>query len=116
MLTDYSIAASVTHPGAPQSAALEEPRGQSGIIPLPWGTIVKQTWPKKIWIVRHGESAGNVARDAADRAGFTRIDIAARDVDVPLSSLGHEQSQALGHWFAQLSPDVRPNVVISSPY
>jgi broad specificity phosphatase PhoE len=115
MLEGSSVAASVQAPRRPQS----DSRGTACQV---WdyiatlGAIVKHTWPKKIWIVRHGESAGNVARDAADRAGFTRIDIAARDVDVPLSSLGHEQSQALGEWFAQLPPDVRPNVIVSSPY
>ena len=66
--------------------------------------------------MRHGESAGNVARDAADKAGIARIDIAARDVDVPLSALGHEQSEALGNWFAQQEDAARPNVVVSSPY
>jgi broad specificity phosphatase PhoE len=34
---------------------------------------MKQNWPKQIWIVRHGESAGNVARDATDLAGHARI-------------------------------------------
>ena len=28
---------------------------------------VRQRWPEKLWIVRHGQSAGNVARDAAAR-------------------------------------------------
>ena len=46
---------------------------------------VISTWPRRLWIVRHGESAGNVARDAAHRAGLERIDISERDVDVPLS-------------------------------
>ncbi len=32
-----------------------------------------QRWPDRIWIVRHGESAGNVARDAAMDAGQARI-------------------------------------------
>ena len=45
-------------------------------------------WPDRLWIVRHGQSAGNVARDAADAAGLAVIDIAERDVDVPLSALG----------------------------
>jgi broad specificity phosphatase PhoE len=51
-----------------------------------------QRWPERLWIVRHGESAGNVARDAADkpRAGSHRIN--ERDVDVPLSDLGEEQA------------------------
>ncbi len=73
-------------------------------------------WPTRLWIVRHGESAGNVARDAADAAGLTHIDIATRDVDVPLSALGERQSEALGHWFGAMPAAARPNVVLSSPY
>jgi broad specificity phosphatase PhoE len=56
----------------------------------------EQLWPASIWAVLHGESAGNVARDAAEAAGSTTIDIAGRDIDVPLSSLGERQSRALG--------------------
>ena len=77
---------------------------------------MKQTWPKQIWIVRHGESAGNVARDAADLAGHARIDIAERDVDVPLSALGQEQADALGSWFGSLPQAEQPNVILASPY
>lgn len=73
-------------------------------------------WPSKLWIVRHGQSAGNVAREAADAAGLGRIDIAFRDMDVPLSPLGEEQAAALGRWFASLPPDERPEVVLTSPY
>jgi broad specificity phosphatase PhoE len=69
-----------------------------------------------LWIVRHGQSAGNVARDAAHEAGLTTIDIAMRDVDVPLSALGHEQAGALGRWFAGLPESERPEVLLSSPY
>ncbi len=75
-----------------------------------------QKWPNVLWTVRHGESAGNVARDAAEAAGIAVIDIATRDVDVPLSELGEEQSAALGRWFAKLPIDARPNVVLVSPY
>jgi broad specificity phosphatase PhoE len=75
-----------------------------------------QRWPERLWIVRHGESAGNVARDAADAAGLHLIDIAERDVEVPLSALGEEQSRALGRWFAGLPARERPNVVLTSPY
>jgi probable phosphoglycerate mutase len=71
-----------------------------------------QRWPQRLWVVRHGESAGNVARDAAYAAGVARIDIDERDVDVPLSDLGKEQSEALGHWFAQMPTDQRPDVVL----
>lgn len=73
-------------------------------------------WPERLWIVRHGESAGNVARDRADAAGLGRIDIAERDVDVPLSELGEEQACALGHWFKGQPAAERPEVVLTSPY
>jgi probable phosphoglycerate mutase len=75
-----------------------------------------QRWPNRLWVVRHGESAGNVARDAAHVAGRAEIEIAIRDVDVPLSTLGDEQSRALGRWFAAMAPADRPNVVLTSPY
>jgi broad specificity phosphatase PhoE len=75
-----------------------------------------QRWPDKVWVVRHGESAGNVARDLADAAGHAEIDIEARDVDVPLSKLGEEQSRALGRWFGAMNRAERPNVVLCSPY
>jgi len=69
-----------------------------------------------LWIVRHGQSAGNVARDAAHAAGHSIIDLPIRDVDVPLSELGQQQARALGHWFANLPEEEKPEVVISSPY
>ena len=77
---------------------------------------MKQRWPGHLWIVRHGESAGNVARDAAVVAGQARIDLNIRDVDVPLSPRGERQSDALGRWFADLSPERQPQVVLVSPY
>src|SRR5450830_2087914 len=77
---------------------------------------MEQKWPQQIWLVRHGQSAGNVARDQAEAAKGLLIDIAERDVDVPLSPLGVQQSQALSHWFAALPPGQQPNVVLHSPY
>jgi probable phosphoglycerate mutase len=77
---------------------------------------MEQRWPSRLWIVRHGQSAGNVARDAADAAGLPRIDIADRDMDVPLSDLGHQQARALGRWFAAMPQDQRPCTIMSSPY
>ena len=77
---------------------------------------MEQKWPQEIWLVRHGQSAGNVARDAAEAAAGLLIDIAERDVDVPLSPLGVEQSVALGGWFASLPEERRPNVILHSPY
>lgn len=76
----------------------------------------EQKWPDVLWIVRHGESAGNVARDAAEAAGHAVIDIPTRDVDVPLSALGQRQAAALGRWFANLRRGEQPSVVLSSPY
>ena len=77
---------------------------------------MEQKWPQTLWIVRHGQSAGNVARDAAEASRLHLIDIAERDVDVPLSALGAQQADALGHWFAELPDDERPEIVLSSPY
>src|SRR3954451_7005646 len=77
---------------------------------------MNQRWPERLWLVRHGESAGNVARDAAHAAGLGRIDIELRDVDVPLSALGERQSRALGQWFASQPEERQPDVVMTSPY
>jgi broad specificity phosphatase PhoE len=44
------------------------------------------------------------------------IDIDIRDVDVPLSGLGRQQAEALGRWFASLSEDESPNIILTSPY
>ncbi len=77
---------------------------------------MKKRWPEHLWIVRHGQSAGNVARDAADAAGLAMIDIAERDVDVPLSALGEQQAAALGRWFAAMPVRKRPTTVLTSPY
>ncbi len=76
----------------------------------------EQKWPDVMWIVRHGQSAGNVARDAAESAGHPVIDIPMRDVDVPLSELGEQQAGALGRWFREMSEEQRPTIVLSSPY
>lgn len=73
-------------------------------------------WPSRLWIIRHGESAGNVARDEAHARGADRIELSARDVDIVLSQRGEEQAQALGAWFAKAEPDDRPDVMLASPY
>ncbi len=76
----------------------------------------RQHWPERLWLVRHGQSQGNVARDAAHEAGLHVIDLDIRDVDVPLSDLGHRQAEAAGRWFADLPEDQRPEVLLASPY
>ena len=73
-------------------------------------------WPERLWIVRHGESAGNVARDAAETQGLDLIDISTRDADTPLSDRGREQSAALARWFAEKGPGERPTVLMCSPF
>ncbi|MDB4908627.1 MAG: putative phosphoglycerate mutase [Gemmatimonadetes bacterium] len=79
-------------------------------------STTKRRWPDRLWIVRHGESSGNVARDAADAGGLAFIDIAERDMDVPLSARGQQQSRALARWFAALPADEQPTAVLSSTY
>jgi broad specificity phosphatase PhoE len=66
-------------------------------------------------MVRHAESAGNVAREFAEANGHPFIDIAQRDMDVPLSELGERQARAVGLWLASLGRRA-PSVVLSSPY
>lgn len=77
---------------------------------------MRRRWPEKLWIVRHGESAGNLARDSAAATGLLTIDIAERDIDVPLSALGTVQANALGRWFAAMDASCRPCTVLLSPY
>jgi len=73
-------------------------------------------WPERIWVVRHGQSAGNVARDHAEANNITLIELEHRDADVPLSPLGQRQSQTLGAWVKGLAEHQRPEVVLASPY
>ena len=67
-------------------------------------------------LVRHGESAGNVAATNAQRSGAEVIDIGVPDAEVPLSKAGRAQGRALGVWFAGLPEDERPEAVWCSPY
>jgi broad specificity phosphatase PhoE len=74
-----------------------------------------QIWPDLLYMVRHGESAGNVARDAAHEAGERKVELDERDVDVPLR-LGQRQAIALGNWFRTIPQEDRPNIILTSPY
>ncbi|MDQ1737924.1 MAG: hypothetical protein QOH56_4175 [Pseudonocardiales bacterium] len=67
-------------------------------------------------LVRHGESVGNVAREAAESSGAEVIVMSMRDPDVPLSPLGEEQATALGRWLAPGAGGSPPNAVWCSPY
>lgn len=73
-------------------------------------------WPSRIWIVRHGQSAGNVARDHAEAQGAALIELEHRDADVPLSGHGQRQSRALGEWMAGRPVEEQPQIVLVSPY
>lgn len=77
---------------------------------------VSTQWPERLWVVRHGQSSGNVARDAAEAHGHALIDLEHRDADVPLSALGERQAHALGTWMSGLPQRERPTVVLCSPY
>jgi broad specificity phosphatase PhoE len=70
----------------------------------------------KLYIVRHGQSAGNVLRDHAEANGEELIALNNRDADTPLSPLGHAQSDALGRWMASIPEDRRPGTILSSPF
>lgn len=69
-----------------------------------------------LWVLRHGQSAGNVARDEAEARGLHHIAITTRDIDTPLSELGRQQAWSVGHWFAGLEPGRQPQVLLCSPY
>ncbi len=78
--------------------------------------MTEQKWPQQLWLARHGQSAGNVARDAAEAGSRLLIDIAGRDVDVALSPLGQRQAVAMSGWFGAMPAEARPSVVLFSPY
>ncbi len=75
--------------------------------------MVQLAWPTRLVLVRHAESVGNLARDVAEANGEALIDIATRDMDVPLSPRGERQAAELGEWLAE---NTSPAVVYSSPY
>jgi broad specificity phosphatase PhoE len=68
-----------------------------------------------LWLVRHGQSEGNVIRAAAARDAEV-LKISARDMDVPLSDLGKRQASAFGTWLRDQPEDQRPEVILTSPY
>jgi broad specificity phosphatase PhoE len=72
--------------------------------------------PSAIWLVRHGESEGNVADAQAHEAGAGRLKLDVRDPDVPLSDTGRGQAEALGRWMATLPENERPTAALSSPF
>jgi broad specificity phosphatase PhoE len=72
--------------------------------------------PAALWLIRHGQSEGNVIRDEAERRQAQEFVLATRDADVPLSDLGRQQAEAFGRWLAEQPRDLHPDVVLVSPY
>ncbi len=72
--------------------------------------------PAQLVLVRHGESVGNVADQAARAQGAHRLALETRDADTPLSDIGRIQAEAVGRWIADLEHGGRPSVVLSSPF
>jgi broad specificity phosphatase PhoE len=72
--------------------------------------------PAVLWLVRHGESLGNVADAQAHASGSGRLELDVRDPDVELSDTGRAQARALGRHLAGLAEDERPTMVVSSPF
>jgi broad specificity phosphatase PhoE len=70
----------------------------------------------ELLLVRHGESAGNVAAAKAAANGAEVIEVASRDADVPLSDTGIEQAQALGIGLGKLPAERQPDAVWCSTY
>jgi broad specificity phosphatase PhoE len=76
----------------------------------------REPGPRVVWLVRHGESIGNVADANAQKAGSGKLELDVRDPDVPLSDTGRGQAEALGRHLASLPEDERPTAVLSSPF
>jgi 2,3-bisphosphoglycerate-dependent phosphoglycerate mutase len=75
--------------------------------------------PRRLWLIRHGQSEGNVADEVAKASGAATVGIALRDPDVPLSDLGRRQAAALGRLWSATTAGERPeipDVVLSSPF
>jgi len=70
--------------------------------------------PQSLWLVRHGESIGNVARQKAEKSSAKIIETPCREPDVELSETGVEQCQKLGQWFGLQTE--KPTIIYSSPY
>ncbi|MEU7902532.1 histidine phosphatase family protein [Actinoplanes sp. NPDC049118] len=67
-------------------------------------------------VIRHGQSAANVAFPLADEKGLLESGLTGRDADVALTDLGVEQARAVGRWLAALPAERVPEVAVVSPY
>jgi broad specificity phosphatase PhoE len=67
-------------------------------------------------LIRHGESAANVAATAAEANGAEIIDMPIRDADVPLTMVGADQAEAIALRLSALPVEEYPRSVWVSPY
>ena len=76
---------------------------------------MRQNWPERLWLVRHGQSQGNVARDAADESARTKSTSYA---GCRCAAFGtrDRSGRGSGRWFAALPAEDRPEIILSSPY
>jgi broad specificity phosphatase PhoE len=81
-----------------------------------WQVRDRDPGPQVLWLVRHGESMGNVADAQAHESGAGRLSLDVRDPDVELSDTGRSQAEALGKWLAEQPEDQRPTATLSSPF
>lgn len=77
--------------------------------------MVITKWPKKLIIVRHGESELNLARDLlkAGSGDLLEKQRGVRDVDIPLTKKGISQARQTGKWLSKYEPF---DICFSSPY
>jgi 2,3-bisphosphoglycerate-dependent phosphoglycerate mutase len=83
------------------------------------GRLALAAWgsgPQSLWLIRHGQSEGNVIRDEAERRDAPDYVLDCRDADVPLSDLGRRQAEAFGRWLADQPAEQQPQAVLVSPY
>lgn len=68
-------------------------------MPIPSGVF---KWPALLVVMRHAESEANFHREALESqpAGVTHLQIASRDVDVPLTDRGRRQARETGRALA----------------
>jgi probable phosphoglycerate mutase len=76
---------------------------------------MSHAWPERLWLVRHGESTGNVANAQAYSTGAEQLDLDLADPEVPLTELGRRQARALGQRLAEELP-AGPDLCLASTY
>src|SRR4051794_10477869 len=71
--------------------------------------------PRRLVLVRHGESLGNVADAQAHERRAGRLELDVRGADVELSEVGQQQADAGARYLAA-DPTRPPDAIVSSPY